>query len=383
MRRLFCINLFALFLLGVCSSAQAMNVLPYVMSSQDFYRAWPDQRPLSEQLSAVVNSPADPINMMQISPERVTFLLSGTTSSIRNKSLLLSFKRRMQELGIAYQITIYDNLQNLQATSPFALIKKEKPNYLVATDLDVMQSHVVERVLQQGKTKVIFFNLSTPLKNWKYQPPFMYVGFDQLKAVQTLASYLDRQLPKKTKLAALVLSSGYMNDLRCNGFLDAMASRNRHIGDVQTVADNAEAAYVAAQRILRKTPDAFIFSCTQSISNGVVRAIKAYHNTHAHQMKEMAESKTEEDGLSSAQTNSWGLSVNEVDHLINGPVMVSSLFMWDDLAIAVAEGIKGDMEGKAEPMLYVGRTTIMSPEQDSTSLHLMIQQAYRYSAVIW
>ncbi|SBS24557.1 Autoinducer 2-binding periplasmic protein LuxP precursor [Marinomonas spartinae] len=383
MRRLFCIKLFALLLLGVCSSAQAMNVLPYVMSSQDFYRAWPDQRPLSEQLSAVVNSPADPINMRQVSPVRVSFLLSGKASSIENKSLLLSFKRRMKELGIAYQITIYDHLQSLKVANPFELIKKEKPNYLVATDLNVMQSHVVERVLQQGKIKVIFFNLSTPLKNWKYQPPFMYVGFNQLKTVQTLASYLDRQLPKNTKLAALVLPSGYLNDLRCNGFLDAMASRNRHIGDVQAVANNEEAAYVAARRILRKTPNAFIFSCTQSISNGVVRAIKTYHNSHPHQVKSKAERVSEEGGLPSAQTNSWGLSVHEVDHLINGPVMVSSLFMWDDLAIAVAEGIKGSMEGKAEPMLYVGRTMIMSPEQDSTSLHLMLQQAYRYSAVIW
>lgn len=381
MQRAFFTKLFVLFLLGVCSSVQASNVMPYIISSHDFYRSSPDQLPLSEQMSAVINSPPDPIRINQLSPIRVAFLLSDSALNIKNKAIVHTFEKRMQELGIAYQILIYDKLLKGHLDNPYGAIQQDKPDYIIATALDIVQSRVVEKVLQKGISKVIYFDLSTPLANWKYHPPFMYVGFDQVKVATTLASYIDRQLPPKAPISALMLPSGYLNDVRCNSFLDAMADRNRHINDIQSVS-NKQGAFEAAKRILQKTPNAFIFSCSQTISEGVVEAIAQQRKT-LHTPLPQSNSPTELGDTSLfAQTNSWGVSPHELSNLSHRYVLVSSLFMWDDLVIAMAEGIKGNMEGRAEPALYVGRSSIMSPEQDNVSLHLMLQQAYRYSKVL-
>lgn len=349
--------------------AKAANVRPILIDTNAFYQQAPDQRPLSEQFATKINSPPILLSRPQEAPIQVAVLLNSDVEDLINQTFLLAFKRRMAELRIEYQLEIYTSTkanQNDRADlDAYNKIRETKPDYLIVTGLDIVQSRAIEWILRSAKTKVIFYDLATPLKSWVNHSPLMYIGVDQIKATQMLASYLDRQLPDNAKIAALILSSGYLEQMRCNVFLDEMTKYHRPVIRIQTVPDSEIGALRAARKLFKHIRPDFVFSCTQNISNGVVQAID--ENTL----------------LKSVQTNSWGLSRQDVDNLTRKRLLVSMLFMWDDLSIAVAEAIKGDMEEQTMPTLFTGRATLMPAELDPESLRLMRLQAFRYSAVLW
>lgn len=363
MRRLTILKLYLIVIMSWAITCYAANVQPYIMDSSHFFALSPNQHPLSEQFATIVNSPPIPLNISQKKPVKIIILLSGAPSSVQNHSLLKAFTQRMAELKIHYQLIKLQVPQEGLDAKIFAQIKHDKADYLVVTKLDLVQSRYVEQVLLAGSTKVMLYNMATPLWNWQNHSPLSYVGFDQVKAVEMLASYLDRQLPQKTKIAAFIVRSGYMGERRCDAFLDAMAKEKRVVEQVRVVADDQQSAYQAGLALLQQQKTDFVFSCTQNISDGVIAAIKQSKWPRA------------------LQTNSWGLSEQEVDNLSAHRALVSVVFMWDDLAIAIAEEIKKDMEGEAPPKLYIARSALMSSELDLESLKLTMQQAFRYSAV--
>lgn len=363
MRRLTILKLYLIVIMSWAITGYAANVQPYIMDSSHFYALSPNQHPLSEQFATIVNSPPTPLNVTQTRPVKIIVLLSGEPNSVQNHSLLTAFTKRMQELKIQYQLIRFQVPEEKFDAKVFAQIKRDKADYLLVTKLDLVQSRYVEQVLLGGSTKVILYNMATPFWNWQNHSPLMYVGFDQVKAVDMLASYLDRQLPKNANIAAFVVRSGYIADRRCDAFLDAMAREKRVVEQVRVLPDDKQSAYQEGLALLQQQRTDFVFSCTQNISDGVIAAIKQSKWPRA------------------LQTNSWGLSEQEVDNLSAHRALVSVVFMWDDLAIAVAEGIKKNMEGEALPKLYIARSALMSSELDLESLKLMMQQAFRYSAV--
>jgi len=338
-----------------------------LMDSHDFYQLSPRQGPLAEQFTTVINSPPSPIRVSQKRAVRIALLLFGDRSSIENRSLLISFKKRMRELDIDYRLDTYiDSSQNSNDITPYFKIAQAQPDYIVMTKLGFVQRRFLERFLgSDNSSKVILYNFASPLTHWMNHPPLMYIGFDQKKATIMLASYLDRQLPPEASISALVLPTGYLGYVRCDLFLDEMMKYNRRVSHIKVVSDNKKSAFEAAQALLKKTPSDFIFSCSEHISDGVVAALKEKQLT----------SKT--------QTNAWGLSLHGMADLESRRVKVSVLFMQDNLSIAVAEAIKMDLEGKNMPNLYVANSMLMPAELDSESVKLMVQQAYHYSVELW
>jgi autoinducer 2-binding protein LuxP len=355
-------------LLG-CSAftAQAANMSLDLMDSYDFYQLSPRQGPLAEQFTTVVNSPPSPIRVPQKRAVRIALLLFGDINAIDNRSLLMSFKKRMRELGIDYRLDTYiGSSQNSSDITPYFKIAEAQPDYIVMTELGFVQRRFLERFLRTSKApKVILYDFASPLAHWMNHPPLMYIGFDQKKATIMLASYLDRQLPPDASISALVLPSGYLGYVRCDVFLNEMMKYNRRISHIRVVSDNKKSAFEAAQSLLKKDPSDFIFSCSQNISDGVVAALK------------------EKSLAPNIQTNSWGLPLHGISDLVSRRVKVSVLFMKDDLSIALAEAIKMDLEGKNMPNLYVAHSTLMPAELDAESIRLMVQQAYHYSVELW
>ena len=348
-------------------TVQAASMSLDLMDSYDFYQLSPRQGPLAEQFTTVVNSPPSPIRVSQKRAVRIALLLFGDMNAIDNRSLLVSFKRRMRELGIDYRLDTYtDSSQNSSDITPYFKIAEAQPDYIVMTELGFVQRRFLERFLRISKApKVILYDFASPLVHWMNHPPLMYIGFDQKKATMMLASYLDRQLPPEASISALVLPSGYLGYVRCDVFLNEMMKYNRRISHIRVVPDNRESAFEAAQSLLKKDPSDFIFSCSQNISDGVVSALK--------------ENKT----TLKVQTNSWGLPLHGTSDLVSRRVKASVLFMRDDLSIALAEAIKMDLEGKNMPNLYVAHSTLMPAELDAESIRLMVQQAYHYSVELW
>ncbi|QUX93633.1 hypothetical protein CYL31_20460 [Marinomonas sp. A3A] len=347
-------------------TAQAANMALDLMDSHDFYQSTPRQGPLAEQFTTIVNSPPNPIRVSQKRAVRIALLLFGDANSLENRSLLVTFRKRMRELSIDYRLDTYtDGFESDNDLASYFKMADAQPDYIIMTKLGSVQRRFLERFLRSGKPKIILYDFASPLTHWMNHPPLMYIGFDQKKATTMLASYLERQLPPETTISALVLPTGYLGHMRCDLFLDEMMKYNRRVSHIRAVSDDKVSAFEAAQALLKDNPSDFIFSCSQNISEGVVAALKAQ-------------------GFDSQiQTNAWGLSSNGIADLESRKVKANVLFMRDDLSIAVAEAIKLDLEGKNMPNLYVANSTLMPAELDTDSLRLMVQQAYHYSVELW
>ncbi|UTV99410.1 substrate-binding domain-containing protein [Marinomonas rhizomae] len=348
------------------SSVQTANIALDLMDSQEFYQLMPRQGSLAEQFTTIVNSPPNPMRISQTRAVRIALLLFGDMNSLENRSLLVTFRKRMRELNVDYRLDTYnDSFDSEGDLTAYFKMADAQPDYIVMTKLGSVQRRFLERFLRSGNPKVILYDFASPLTHWRNHPPLMYIGFDQKKATIMLASYLERQLPEGIKISALVLPTGYLGHTRCDLFLDEMTKYNRHIDRIRAVSDDINSAYEATQILLKNNPPDFIFSCSQNISEGVVSALQA-------------------EGVGSKiQTNAWGLSANGMAGLKSRKLKASVLFMKDDLSIAVAEAIKLDLEGRNMPSLYVANSSLVPAELDSESLRLMVQQAHHYSVELW
>ncbi|TYL49184.1 substrate-binding domain-containing protein [Marinomonas sp. IMCC 4694] len=364
--RMFVVFVMWLTFIGSAASVRAENMMLDLMDSHDFYRMLPQQGPLAEQFTSLLNSPPDPIRVTQKRAVRVALMLFGEEGTLENRALLTTFRKRMRELEVDYRLDVYSDT-SLRGTdlTPYSKIVEAQPDYIIITQFGVIQRRFVERFLRSGKSKVILYDFASPLTHWVNRPPLMYVGFDQEKAATMLASYLNRQLPAGIDISALVLPDGYLGNQRCDVFLDEMVRFDRPVSRIQVVADNSDKAFDAVRVLLNERPTDFIFSCSQNISDGVVAALQA-HFSDRH-----------------VQTNAWGIPPDSVTNLSPHRVKVSVLFMKDDLAIALAEAIKLDLEGRNRPNLYVADTKLMPAELDVESVRLMVQQAYHYSVQLW
>ncbi|WP_111638027.1 type 1 periplasmic-binding domain-containing protein [Marinomonas shanghaiensis] len=345
---------------------QAASMALDLMDSRDFYQLIPRQGPLAEQFSTIVSSPPSPIRVSQKNAVRIALLLFGDVDSIENRSLLVAFRKRMRELNIDYRLDTYTDKSEWDGDlTSYLKITDSSPDYVVVTKLGSVQRRFLERFLRSGKPKVILYNFASPLTHWINHPPLMYIGFDQKKATSMLASYLDRQLPAGARISALILPPSYLGYVRCDLFLDEMQKYKRRVERILEVPDDKQEAFVAAKTLLKEGNTDFIFSCAQGISEGVVAALQT---SGEHLL---------------TQTNTWGVTLSGLADLESRRVKVSVLFMKDDLAIAVAEAIKLDLEGRNMPNLYVANATLMPAELDSESLRLMMLQAHHYSVELW
>lgn len=355
-------------LLPIQSSISA-TIPSILIDSQNFYSAFPEQLPLGEQFAEVVEASGIPINKPPQETLRIVIQLVGPESTLKNQAILETFKQRMRELRIDYRLDTFtesDYLGNREgALQGYLKIAAMDPDYLLVTGVHAIQSRIVERFLLSIKPKIIVYDIATPLSNWENHPPLIYIGFDERQATTELAQAVHKKLPEKSRIQALVLPSGYLSHTRCDTFLDRMYDNNRKIQVIRNVESNKELAYRVALELLSTSPVDFVFSCTQAISDGVVMAIK-------------------ELGLEgSTQTNTWRLSSQDIKGLGNGVLLMSYLFMQDDLAVGMAEAVKRDLEGARMPRLYIANGRLVNMPLSDERLGVFQRQAYRYSRSIW
>ncbi|MDB4837123.1 hypothetical protein OAH87_01510 [Marinomonas sp.] len=336
-----------------------------LIDGETFYTQHPSQASLAEQFSTFINSPPLPIGVVQDRPTRVAVLIFGNVDSTENRSLLRTFRQRMREIGVEYRLDIYVVEDESRDIEPYFEIQDSQPDYLVMTKMGALQRRFIEQLLPSSRTKVLMYGFASPIRYWMDAPPLIYIGFDQKQAAKTLASFLGRNLSPEEVVSAFILPDGYLGRVRCDLFLDEMKRYGKAVQQVFVIKDDERQAFELARTVLQEQKSGFIFSCSEKLSQGVIKAM------------EKTAPKTK------VQTNAWNLSSNTISDLKTERAAVNVLFMKDALSIAAAEAIKLDLEGKNMPSLYMARFTVVTSDLDLGSLRLLIEDTYPYSVDLW
>lgn len=360
-----------LFTMVLMPHTWAYNYGQSAFSLQRFLDANPNQLPLIEQLSVRVHSQPVPMFASQPETQKIAVVLHGSVDLPSNQAWIVAFKRRMQELNIDFRLDVFHAERGAGINSTLYTYKKIEAasfDYLIVDGVDDYNRPLLERILKRDEIKVLLLNAIAPFDAWRLHPPLIYIGIDSAKMMHRLASYLERVLPDKSVVDIISTKEAYLNQRYCQIFVNELSSLGRKIRFRYQVADQAESAYAAAHAVLEQNMDTlmahFIFSCTPNIAQGVAQAIS-------------------ERGASTATTNAWLGQESIGNASKEGVVMVTVLEMKDNVAIAAAEAIKGDIESRLLPLVYMESSHMLTPEMDEQTRQITFQQAVPYSSALW
>ncbi len=366
--RFFVATLFAMVFM---SPSWAYNYGQSAFSLQRYLDANPNQQPLIEQLSVRVHSQPIPMSTSQSTTQKIAVVLRGSADLPSNQAWIVAFKRRMQELNIDFRLDVFhvEGKADISLTlQTYKRIEAANFDYLIVDGVDGYNRPLLEGILKHGEIKVLLLNAMAPFDAWRLHPPLMYIGIDSVKMIHRLASYLERVLPAKSVVDIISTKEASLNQRYCQIFVNEWNFLGRTARFSYQVADQAESAYHAATEVLDRSVDTlmahFIFSCTPNIAQGVAQAIS-------------------ERGASTATTNAWlgQESISKASQ--DGIVMVTVLEMKDNVAIATAEAIKGDIESRLLPRIYMESSLMLTPEMDEQTRQMTFQQATPYSSALW
>lgn len=279
-----------------------------------------------------------------------------------------SFKGRMDELGIPYEVSEFstkaDESRKLKESIQLAL--QTEPDYLVVTPNDAGDEVIISRLLANRKVKVIVQNVTIPHDEWKINPPFLYVGFDHtIGAARIADEYTKRFNDKKNVTYGMLyfIKDSEVSKLRGDYFNELIAGQT----DFKLVAESytggiRERSREAALKMLAEHPEIdFIHACSTDVAFGAVDALK-------------------ETGLAGkVVVNGWGGGSAELDSLLAKELDFTVMRMNDDNGVAMAEAIRLDLEGKDIPQVYSGDMVIVSSESNVNDIEGLKKRSFRYS----
>ncbi|OOE98293.1 substrate-binding domain-containing protein [Salinivibrio sp. IB643] len=354
--------LLGIMLLATVPSAQAS--LNDYWSYDEFLARYPEQKALTATLDKQVQS--DPAPMQRaLAPIKISVVVPGQQISDYWQRNVRAFERRLQALNIPYQLkevtTRPNNDIREQSASLYAALR-DGADYLVFTLNSVRHRKFINHVLSQKKTKLILQNITTPVKAWQGNQPFLYVGFDHQRGSQLLADYYQTRYPKGANYSVLFFSQGYVSDARGDTFIETMS----RYGDSQLVSayytkGDQHSGYQAAKAMLNNNPQLdFIYACATDVAFGAIKAL-------------------EELGRGEVGVNGWGGGSAELDAVMSGQLDATVMRMNDDTGVAMAEAIKRDLQQKAVPVVYSGRFNVVTQYDDPDRIEKLKQHAFRYS----
>jgi len=352
----------------VSSMAMAENspVLQHYWTYQDFSNIYPQKQGSSAQFSNATRGIGRPISDSSATPVRIAIIYPGKQASDYWRRSVSSFEARLAESQIPYEIRTYFSKPGLEIrlqSEQIARALKHDPDYLVFT-LDALKHRVIiERLMSNKRPKVILQNITTPLKQWGGNQPFLYVGFDHASGTNILtAEYLKRVNPK-SKYAIFYGPRGYVSQMRGGTFKTSMTDQK----EMELVAEyyvgfDRKKAREAALQLLTKNPDlSFIFSCSTDIALGVMDAIR------------------EQGKQGQVITNGWGGGSSELEAISNQTLDLTVMRMNDDNGAAMAEAIRQDLMDGDVPTIYSGDILLVTKEMSKTEISKTSKRAFRYS----
>lgn len=343
--------------------------------SQDFWlldeylAANPKQQEVSQQFNEIVRQSGYNHPIGQEKPVRIVMVYPGLQVSDYWHRSVRSFEGRMKEIGLHFELTDHFTKPGTEIRRQNQLIAqamKEDPDYLVFT-LDALRHRgIIERILARGKTKIILQNITTPIRAFDTEQPFLYVGFDHGVGAKIMARRYQELYPNGAKYAVFYGPKGYVSRMRGGVFLTEMAN---HAGMELTasyyVNFDRERSYQAAMELLREQPDLnFIYACSTDIALGIVDALK------------------ETGKLGQVRVNGWGGGSAELEAIEAGELDFTVMRMNDDNGVAMAEAIRldiGAQSGGLVPTVYSGDFELVDQQTSPAKLDRLRKYAFRYS----
>lgn len=354
-----------LVLFSVVTTAQATQVLDGYWQYDQYLDEFPTQRVLTESLGEAVRNAPVPLAAKQEKPISISVIYPGQQVSdywVRN---IKAFEMRLDRLGIRYEINqvfTRPNADVRQQSLSLLEAVQSKTDYLIFTLDTTRHRKFIEHVLSSTDTKLILQNITTPVRAWADQQPFLYIGFDHVKGTEVLEQHYKKVTDKQSRYSVLYFSEGYVSDARGDTFIEAMSHHDNYVlsSSFYTQATR-ESGYEAAKLALERDPSIeFMYACSTDVALGASDALK-------------------EQGREDILINGWGGGSAELDALADAHLSFTVMRMNDDTGIAMAEAIKWDLESKPVPQVYSGDFELVTAGDDSERVRSLKQRAFRYS----
>ena len=350
------------------STPWAQNNTKYVRISE-YLQSYPQQTAIMDQFAQVVREAPRPLDRRQISPTKIAIIYPGIQASDYWRRSLKSFEQRLQALEIEYRLNTYlsrpsidTELQGEQLTEALAW----KPDYLIFTLDSLHQRSMIERILLKGKPKLILQNITTPIRTWQNNRPFLYTGFDHALGTQLIADRMRELGQPLSPYALLYFSQGYVSQMRGDTFASEMAGKSNLNQIASFYTDgNRGRARAATEKVLAEHPDLkMIFASSTDIALGAINALE------------------KADKLADITINGWGGGEAELKALRAGKLDLTVMRMTDDASVAMAEAIKLDLQSQPErvPHIYSGDIIVLDQQTSLEQIERYKRRAFRYSS---
>ncbi|GAL18208.1 autoinducer 2-binding periplasmic protein LuxP precursor [Vibrio maritimus] len=347
-------------------TSHANTFLSDYWNYQHYLEAHPEQKALTDELQLAVSKGPMPLSVKQSKPITISVVYPGQQVSdywVRN---IKAFETRLEELGVEYelnQVFTRPNDDFRQQSVSLMEAVKNKSGYLIFTLDTSRHRKFIEHVLHATDTKLILQNITTPLKSWSENPPFMYVGFDHVKGSLLLADYFKQRFNgDKADYSVLYFSEGYVSDARGGTFIQEMDKLNGFsLATSYYTKASRDSGREAALNTLKQHPNVnFIYACSTDVALGAADALNELDR------KDVV-------------VNGWGGGSAELEAIQNGELDVTVMRMNDDTGVAMAEAIKWDLEDKEVPLVYSGTFELVTSADSDQKIEALKKRAFRYS----
>ncbi|MDD2639571.1 MAG: substrate-binding domain-containing protein [Arcobacteraceae bacterium] len=327
----------------------------------DYVHNNPSQKLLMQQFEKVVQAKAVPLNKVH-KKVKISILYPGNQITDYWKRSQKSFEARMQELNIKYEIEAVfvdeNDVKTLQKRLK-ELLQEENDYLLFTLNIDGHKK-LISQIISQEKPKLILQNITTPLKEWGDNQPFMYVGFDHIEGTKLLAQHYKTKFPKGATYLMLYHNQGYVSQMRGDSFIGMFNDPYKLDGSFYTYVNKEVAKKIVLEYNNINNID-FIYNCSTDIAIGASEALD-----ELNLQKEVL-------------LNGWGGGSTELDMIENKKLDVTVMRMNDDNGVAMAEAIKFDLLQEATPLIYSGKFEIVDTSTSKEHIQELKERAFRYS----
>lgn len=331
---------------------------------EEYQNKHPAQRRTMLRFQTRVRAAGLPLGR-QMPKVRIAFIYPGIQASDYWRRSVASFQGRMDEIGVDYEMLNFFTRPSMDIRLQEAQIREalaSDPDYIVFT-LDVgRHRRLVERLLSKKRPKVIMQNITTPLRAWEGQQPFLYVGFDHVKGTRMLAEHFKLQYPSGASYALLYFSKGYISTMRGDSFERLLPPQWIKQSSYYTDGSKNKAKHATLDILSTQKVDV-LYTCATDVALG---AIEALQQTNM---------------IGKVVINGWGGGSPELEAIQKGKLDVTVMRMNDDNGVAMAEAIRLDLEGRNDeiPRIYSGDFTLIRKGVSEARLNELKSKAFRYS----
>lgn len=327
----------------------------------EYVQHHPIQKSLMQQFEKVVQAQSVPITQTQ-KKIKISILYPGNQMTDYWQRSQKSFEERMKELNIEYEINavFVDENDVKMLQNKLKEILSHNSDYLFFTLNIDGHKKLISQLISQQKPKLILQNITTPLKEWGENQPFMYVGFDHIEGTKLLAGYFQTKFPQGSKYLMLYHNQGYVSQMRGDSFINMLNSSHKLDGSFYTYV-NKEIAKTTVLEYKNIHDIDFIYNCSTDIAIGASEALDALKLQNK------------------IIINGWGGGSGELDLLENKKLDVTVMRMNDDNGVAMAEAIKLDLLHQKVPLIYSGKFEIVDTSTSKEHIEELKKRAFRYS----